>query len=71
MAPGKSRRFCLSHEKLSGSGHYIRYCEKNDDRERAEQKHVTHVVTRDARARFGRAFNDPIVLPARHCHLST
>jgi len=52
--------------RQSGLGHHIGDCEKNDNRERADQKHVANVVTRDAGARFSRALHDTIVLRVRH-----
>ena len=52
--------------RQSGPGQHIDYCEKNNDRERADQEHVAHVVARNAGARFGRAFHNTIVLHVRH-----
>ena len=66
-APGhipaqKTRR----RPRQSGPGQHIGYCEKNNDRERADQEHVAHVVARNAGARFGCAFHNTIVLHVRH-----
>lgn len=64
---GKSRREKPdAGQGHSGPGYHIRYCEEDNDCERADQQHVAHVVTRDARARFGRAFYDTIVFHVRH-----
>ena len=54
-APGYPGARNQTQARESGLGHHIGDCEKNDNGERADQKHVANVVTRDARARFTRA----------------
>jgi hypothetical protein len=54
-APGYPGARNQTQARESGLGHHIGDCEKNDNCERADQKHVANVVTRDARARFTRA----------------
>ena len=54
-APGYPGAKNQTQARESGLGHHIGDCEKNDNCERADQKHVANVVTRDARARFTRA----------------
>jgi len=65
-APGYPGARNQTQARESGLGHHIGDCEKNDNCERADQKHVANVVTRDARARFTRALDDTIVLRVRH-----
>lgn len=40
--------------------------EKHDRRERADNKHIAHILPGDGGARLGRAFNDVVVFHPRH-----